>query len=218
MVGVEAFKRDFESAKDLLPDLSFSADENGVPFVHGRIWLRDAHGVCIDHYLVRIVPTASYPFQFPLVFETGGRIPINFDWHVFEQDGHLCIRVLPEEIIICKKGLEFLSFIKEQLIPYLFNQKYREMNGYFLKERSHGDAGGIEYFQELFATTDLKVIAQGMAIVRSKRFPKRVANCFCGRKLKYRKCHRNAIAVTSQYSLKDLAYFFSMVLKEIESS
>lgn len=218
MEGIQLFKSEAKLIQAHFPDLFYSEDEEGVPCVQGKLVLLDKHGAYIDHYEIRIVPTKFYPTRFPHVFEIGGRIPINFDWHVFEQDGHCCIKSLPEEILICKSRINLLTFIQDEVIPYFFNQKFRDIHGYFLKERSHGDEGPIEFFKEKFKTKNLGIILKGLALIREQKLPNRVAKCFCNSGLKYRNCHREALKELSKFNNIELDHFGEMLLKAIASN
>ncbi|GAB3719280.1 hypothetical protein GCM10027592_62780 [Spirosoma flavus] len=187
--GVNLFRQESTKINDRFPSLNYSEEENGHPFIYGEIPLHDSKGGIIDSYSVKIVPTDEYPLKLPFVFETGGRIPINVDWHIFP-DGHCCLMSIPQESFICKKGITLTSFIENEVVPYFYNQKHRELYGYFLKERSHGNKGHIEFFQEKFNTTDLSLIAKMLNFIANKKEPKNTDKCFCGGAAKYKKCHR----------------------------
>lgn len=164
--------------------------ENEIPVLSGEIILFDHAGTLIDQYQVEIwLPKAAD--RFPEVFETGGRIPKNVDWHVYETTGNCCIKAPVEERIICSGGITLLQFIDEQLTPYLFNQTFRRMNGYFLHERKHGQAGIIDTYLDLFKTDDPNKMFGLLMFVISNPQPGRTADCFCGNGIKYRKCHRD---------------------------
>lgn len=173
------------------PGFICTDNQEGVPELTGTLPLTDDQGEWVDGYEIKIVSTPDYPLSFPLVFETGGRIPVNIDWHVYP-DGHTCICTIPEEMIVCGKGINLPIFFNEWIKPYFFNQKHREMHGFFLKERPHGPAGNIQFFCEIFRTDDLRHIAEMLTYIRLKPEPNRVQDCFCGRREKYRRCHREA--------------------------
>lgn len=156
-------------------------------------------------YFIRIETTIDYPFGFPYVYETEGRIPHNIDWHVFP-NGHCCIKSIPEEALLCKQGITLLWFIEQQIKPYFFNQKFREIHGYFLNERSHGREGNIKYFEDVFRTKDLTIIAKGLLFIKGRNEPERVSKCFCGSGLKYRKCHREAFRLLSLFTDEELMF------------
>ena len=212
--GFQIFKKEAEFIQNEYPGLILEVgSKNVAPSISGIIQLEDASGYFIDNYKLRIVPTIDYPNQFPHVFETGGRIPINIDWHVYPNDGHFCISSIPEEILICKNGISLHSFIENQVKPYLFNQKYREVHGFFLKERPHGDKGNIQFFIEAFKTDDLKTIVKGLIFIKQRNEPNRVSLCFCGGRQKYRKCHRETYRTLSSFTNQELDSFIDMILK-----
>lgn len=212
--GFQIFKKEAEFIQDEYPGLKLCADdESGAPCISGIIQLEDEKGFLIDGYKIKIIATTEYPSRFPYIFETDGRIPINIDWHVYPDDGHFCISSIPEEILICKYGISLNSFIENQIKPYLFNQKYREVHGFFLKERPHGNKGNIQFFIEVFETNDLAAIVKGLIFIKQRNEPNRVSQCFCGSKQKYRKCHRETYRTLSAFTNQELDYFIDMILK-----
>lgn len=208
--GLELFRSEAVSAEGLLAE-KYNLALNANPLcLTGTLPLLGQQGELIDAYEIQIVPTEAYPGEFPLVYETGGRLPPNIDWHIYP-DGHFCIKAWPEEILICNQSLTLLSFIEEQVIPYLFNQKHREEYGYFLNERSHGTAGNLEFFKDLFRTDKLSLISEYLDFIARKEKPNRVAQCFCGSGIKYRKCHREAYQLLSSLPDDVIALYKRMV-------
>ncbi len=208
------FRVQAKNIHNTFPSLAYMEVEDGAPAVAGDLVLTDAAGSTIDVYKILIRETPLFPVRFPFVFEVGGRIPINIDWHVFP-DGHCCIKSIPEEIFICKGGLSLAKFIEQEVRPYFYNQKHREMHGYFLHERSHGPQGNIEFFQDFFGTKDLQAILEDLLLIKNHAEPNRVDNCFCHSGKKYRKCHRDIYRKTRQYSDYELAQFINMLRKAI---
>jgi len=212
--GYQIFKKEADLIHNEYPGLKLETDEKtGAPLLSGIIDLQSEKGSLIDSYLLKIVSIPEYPSRFPHVFETTGRIPKNIDWHVYPSDGHFCISSIPEEILICRKGINLDDFIEDHIKPFLFNQKYREDNGFFLKERPHGHEGTIEFFTEIFKTDDLMAIAKSLYFVKQRKEPNRVNLCFCGSGKKYRKCHREAFQTLSAFTNQELDLFIKMVLK-----
>lgn len=195
----QRFKDEAIYIHEHFPDLKYYETQENGPVVLGDIILADRDGMPIDKYQVRIVPSINYPATFPLVFETGGRIPINIDWHVYS-DGHCCIKTLAEELLICKKGINLKDFIEKHVVPYFFNQKHRELHGYFLQEYSHGHKGIIEFFEDQFNTKNINLILNGLIFIKSRREPNRVEDCFCGSGRKYRKCHRDTYRILKEFN------------------
>lgn len=189
-------------------------EERGdIPVVFGNIELR-RDGECIDSYEIEIHYREGYPYIFPLLFETGGKIPKNIDWHIFESTGNCCLKAFPEEILICKKGITLINFIEHQVIPYLFHQTFRRENGFFLRERSHGQQGFIEFFKDVLKSQNIINIIHSLNFVLKRNEPNRVADCFCGSGKKYRNCHKDSYNVLSEFSNYDLAHF----IKELKNS
>jgi hypothetical protein len=208
MNGIDLFREECRAISAEFPNLVYN-EEQGLPVISGKILLKE-QDMFIDAYEVRIIPTLDYPNRFPLVFETAGRLPHNIEWHVFP-DGHCCIKSYPEEIYMCRQGLSLQDFIGGQLVPYFFNQKYRELNGFFLQERKHGDAGSLQFFEDIFHTSDLRIIGRGLLSLWENGLPNRVSECFCGSGKKYRKCHKEALLKMSVFSRSDLEMFLSII-------
>lgn len=193
-----------------LPGFSLMMTEQDVPMLIGKVILTDGQQNLIDTYEVKILCTEDYPFSFPYVYETDGRIPINVDWHIFP-DGHCCISSIPEEMIKCRQGITLRGFIENQVKPYFFNQKYREIHGFFLKERSHGKKGNLEFFTDTFKANDLNWIVRMLYFIKDHDEPDRVAKCFCNSGNKYRKCHREAFRLLKPLPRQMIEQFISFL-------
>lgn len=206
MNGYTLFKEQATAVLEKYKELSFKNDD-GIPCIFGSLDLTNDEGGIEDFYQIEIKAVPDYPNSFPLVFETGGRIPRNVDWHIFEGKGNCCIASPPEEIIICNSGLTLLSFIDNQVKNYFYSQNFRNQNGYFLKERSHGSKGWIEFFEETFMTDNIFNIEFGLnQIIEGKKID-RVSMCFCGSGKKYRKCHKKSYDILYKLSTENINYF-----------
>jgi hypothetical protein len=208
--GLDLFRFEALSAKGLLSKLYGLVLKEDPLRLDGTIPLIDEQGDIIDSYEISIIPLDDYPNNFPYVYEIAGRLPNNIDWHIYP-DGHFCIKASPEEKLICINGISLLSFIKEQVIPYLFNQNFREKFGYFLRERSHGLEGNLEFFKDIFKTEDLLKIKQYLGFILERAKPNRVALCFCGSGIKYRRCHRDAYQLLSPLPDSTIATYIRII-------
>ena len=179
----------------------------------GDIELLSENGEILDVYKIEIHPTNNYPFMFPKVYEKGGKIPLNVDWHIYEDDSSCCIKIQPEEYLICINGITLSGFIKNELIPYLFNQTFRRENGYFIKERSHGVDGLIEFYGEKLRSKNISEIIKYLKIILYRQEPNRVAKCFCGSKNKYRKCHRDSYNLLTKIEISILLLHLNEIIK-----
>lgn len=204
------FEEEVQSLKSRFPELNLGQTEKGIPTLDGKLILKDEKGEPIDSYDVRIVCSENYPQSFPFVFETKNRIPINIDWHV-HSDGHACLCTWPEEIIYCQKGITIESFLNDNVIPYFFNQKYREMHGFFLQERAHGIMGTIDFFKEKFRTNNLKLIVKWLEYIALNPEPIRTNECFCGSGEKFRKCHRDEFREFKKLPVETIEKFIHLI-------
>lgn len=206
------FKKEAELIQNDYPGLILDADDiNAAPSISGIINLEGEESSIIDRYSIKVVSSEDYPNRFPFVFETGGRIPLNIDWHVYPNDGNCCICSLPDEILICRNGINLQSFMDNQVKPYFYNQKHRELFGYFLNERPHGHVGNIQFFIDTFKTKDLKAIERCLIFIKQRNEPNRVNLCFCGSGKKYRKCHREVYRKLRVFTNEELDYFIQII-------
>lgn len=212
-LAYDLFREAAQSINELYPELHY-AEDAGLPLIQGSLRLNDENGNNYDSYSIKIRPTKEYPLRFPLVFETGGRLPVNIDWHVFESDGHCCIKTIPEEVLICKSGITLDKFIADEVAPYFSNQSFRQENGFYLHERSHGNKGTFEFLKGAMLTDDLLQVGEFLSFIIKQKEPGRTHQCFCGKKIKYRKCHRTSFRTLS---LLEITYL-KFLQKQIQNS
>lgn len=204
------FKEEALLLESQFPELKLVEQTGEIPKIIGEVILRDVDGERIDSYSIEMVCSSNYPQSFPFVFETNNRIPLNIDWHV-HSDGHACLCSWPEEIIHCNKGINLESYLKKHVIPYFFNQKHREVNGFFVKERAHGNEGNIEFLKEKFRTNNCKTILSCLEYIRANPEPDRTNNCFCGSGEKFRKCHREEFREFKELSYQTIDQFILLI-------
>lgn len=166
----------------------------GKEILKGVIAIVDKDGKHWDDYDIEIHASVNFPNEFPLLFETSGKIPKIADWHVYEDSLSCCVKVKPEEIIRCKNGITIIEFIREEVIPYLFNQTHRRVEGFYVNgEYSHGIAGIYEYYSGILSTgDDIKKTVLLMSYIAENSKPSRTSLCFCNNGTKFRHCHRSA--------------------------
>ncbi len=169
---------------------------DGEKFLKGELDIIDTYGKLWDTYQIEIKGSSGYPFNFPKLFETEDIFPKIVDWHVYEfDDNSCCVDITPNEIIICKNGLDVYEYIQRFAIPYFANQSFRIREGYYLYgEYSHGIFGRIEYYQSKLKAKNSKELIQMFDLIISEYNPLRTSLCpFCY-KTKFRKCHKKAFA------------------------
>jgi hypothetical protein len=189
----EQFENDIKVIPSLFNKLSIVVSD-GEQFLKGELDIVDTTGKLWDTYSVEIKGSDNYPKRFPKLFEVGDSFPKIVDWHVYEfDDKSCCVDVTPNEIILCKNGLQVVDYIQRFAISYLANQTFRKREGYYIYgEYSHGIFGRIEFYQsKLKAKNPVELIKMFDLIIKGYN-PERTAFCpFC-HKVKFRKCHRDA--------------------------
>jgi len=201
----EQFERDIEAVPELFPKISI-LHEDGEKILKGELEIIDFSGRLWETYSIVIKASTDYPKMFPKLFEMNNAFPKIMDWHVYETDTSCCIDVIPNELIICKNGLSVNEYIKRFAIPYFANQKFRELEGFYLYgEYSHGIFGRIEYYQSKLKAKNPYQLIQMFDLILKGYNPARTAYCpFC-HKTKFRKCHRSVFKELD--AIKPFLYF-----------
>jgi hypothetical protein len=92
-------------------------------------------GITYDSFSVEIYYPKLYPFCFPKVIETGGKIPRNANRHVnVIANNTLCLTVDPEERLLSLHGITTSWFIKNVLLPRLGEEYVVNNGGNYLHE------------------------------------------------------------------------------------
>jgi hypothetical protein len=145
----------------------------------------------VEKYEIEISVPENFPFGFPSVRETGGRIPAGF--HKF-RDGSLCLASPTRLHLILLRSPTLTSFVELCVIPYLYARSYFEWHGVMpFGELEHGGAGIVQDLAELFvvATTDNVVQFVHLASMRKRRANKE--RCPCGSERRLGRCHHGAV-------------------------
>ena len=169
-------------------------DTGSKPILRGDLQVIDSNGHEWGRYEIEIHPSPEFPARYPALYETSGKIPRIGDWHIYEDTGACCVNVLPAEILRCRRGITVTEYIQEEVIPYLFNQTHRRVEGYYVNgEYGHGLIGVYEFYRDLFGKSHgiLRMIELMREVTRLEK-PQRTSTCFCGSGQKYRHCHKTA--------------------------
>lgn len=186
-----AFLAQLEGVVRKYPNLTIKCIE-GILFLKGIVDVPNDNGDIVGSFLIEIHSTPKFPYRFPKVFETGGMIPNEADWHKYA-DGSLCFTVEADEILKARTGVKLTMFIEQQVVPFLANHIYRKEKGCYKNEDyKHGIAGIAQFYATLLQTSDYKKwITYTDYVFRNKPYKKdRNRYCFCGRNQKFKKCHK----------------------------
>jgi len=191
MEPYEQFLNDASAALLDFPELRLSLTD-GIPVLTGFVDLLTKEGDFVDRYEIEIHAPIDYPKSYPRVYETGGRLPWNIDFHVYP-DGSFCIAVPAQERVDCSRGINLTGFIQSQVSGFLFSQTFRSRNGYFYQERSHGTMGKLQFYDEYFGLQEGMMVLNAMKMIATNNEQRGHTPCFCGSQRKFQKCHRRAV-------------------------
>lgn len=169
----------------------------------GELFLPD--GDCYE----LVIELDSYPKLFPKVFETGGRIPIKMDRHMYTDTGSCCFTTgAKSQILLKTKITTLLKFIDEIVVRYFENNSYYEINReYCYEEYEHGSLGVVQSYQDILGITDIRSIAKLM-LLRLDNKKLRIRDlCYCDSGENLKKCNNGLHC--SNYRL------FRMIDKEL---
>ena len=181
------FDRQLDSVVKEYPNLRIKV-EDGVPFIKGILDIPDDNGDISGCFAIEIRSSSGFPYAFPYLYEVGGEIPCEADWHKYS-DNSCCLTVQAKERMICYNGITLVWFIKNIAIPYFANQLYKKQTGSYLQEYSHGRDGIKEFYEELFQTSDINVWRCCRDVAFSGAKYERNGKCYCNSGKKYKKCH-----------------------------
>lgn len=217
MTAYETFINHLTEAQQLFPTLK-QVEIDGKVFLRGVIPIVDSNGKHWEDYEIEIHCTDGFPYEFPRLFEIGDKIPRIGDWHIYEDTGACCTKIPPEEIIRCQRGITVVEYIKEEVIPYFFNQTHRRVEGYYINgEYSHGSRGLLEYYsKELNTGNDYKLTLNLIKFIALEGKPHRTSFCFCGGKKKFRHCHKGAFEKLKSLGSNVLRYHYDMISKAMD--
>lgn len=156
-------------------------------FVRGELPIFEADGQEIDRYRLEIEVPRD-PVLLPIVRETWGRIPWTAERHMFN-NGVACVMLPDERWKYYPVGAPLVEFLEGPLSYYLLGQSMVEEGLAWPAERRHNDAGILDYYGEMFETTDIVTIIRGLYLLTRKRVHGHW-DCPCGSGRILRRCCR----------------------------
>lgn len=207
--------KDINEVLEKFPKIKF-LEENKTKSLYGEVDIFDTEGTYVDSYLVKVIIPSNYPYGFPLLFETSKKFEHSIDRHI-SNDGSCCVCSLQEADLIVQKGITIKSFFLEYVIPYLANQIYFDNRGYWANgDFEHGYDGILQYYKELFKINSTCEILTLLSFLNTKRL-NRNDDCFCGQKVKLKKCHISTYNQIKNLSKKQIEYDIN-ALKELRKN
>lgn len=160
----------------------------------GTIDIRADHtGERLESFELDILFPELFPSCFPLVWETGGKIPRIVDRHVMPIEGTLCLAPPPEVKLLCLQGLTAERFVERILLPRLAEEYIVRNGGKYQREYTHGMPALWEFYQRYLGIGFPTEILQVLQCMLDKQLPKDGHNCPCGSRLMFKDCHKPKI-------------------------
>lgn len=164
---------------------------DGHKYLKGILDINDGDGNYYGSFSIEIRCSERYPYRFPILYEVGGDIPCDVDWHKY-QDCSLCLDVEQSEILRCRNGISLLDFIDGIAIPHLANQLHKKIHGEYVDEYKHGVNGVREFYTKLLGTTDTSIWVKSAHSIFVGPPKGRNEACYYGSGIKYKHCHLDA--------------------------
>ena len=144
----DILKKEWEEVRESFPKL-YDLNENSEGWqAEGQIEIIDTSGILWKTFSVRVQIPNIYPRIPPIIFETGGDLPIDPNCHINE-DGSCCVGPNTRIFRKLNNNLTIKRWIDLIVIPYLSDQVYRlETGEYKGKEHAHGANGLINDYKE----------------------------------------------------------------------
>jgi hypothetical protein len=146
-----------------------------------------------DYFSLEIVVPNGFPEDIPIVKSTDGRIRANnYKGHVYT-NGQLCLELSTAIIAFLQGNPSLLAFLIKYLDTYLCGFLFYQKRKYLpFGEHKHGVDGLLDYYCELFETTDIK-LAYSLLFCLCRENLKGHIQCPCQSGKRYRDCHREKI-------------------------
>lgn len=191
---------------------------NDKKYLKGILDVPNDEGEVIGSFLIEIHCSSNYPYRFPILYETGGSIPNEGDWHKYN-DGSCCITVQAAEILECRTGVTLLLFITKHVVGFLANYIYKkETNTYKNGEYGHHVMGPFQFYSHLMKTSDFKLWNKYFQhiFLRDTYRSERNVPCFCNSGLKYKNCHSKIFETLKDIGKDQILKDFKNIYKECE--
>ncbi|HZO71030.1 MAG TPA: SEC-C domain-containing protein [Ktedonobacteraceae bacterium] len=191
--GGERLAQERERIAVAFPGLLYRIDELAKRvFLEGTITLVAECGIPTTIQL-RVEFPNGYPEYEPRVYDAGQRFPHVADRH-FYPDGQCCLW-LPPESRWNGKDPDGLCLLLEEVAVFLDQQLTYEAMGkgqWPGRQRSHRDAGYIEFILELLGS-DQRLLEALAPTLANRSGVERNASCPCGSGIKYKRCHLRVV-------------------------
>lgn len=141
-----------------------------------------------DQYQLKISIPRNFPAKMLSVREIGGRIPIDNDYHIYDNE-NFCLGSPLRLMIAAYENPTILGFVSECLIPYLCAMTLK-LNGepFIFGELAHGTDGLISDYKDILKLKDKTQVLDAFELLGMKKKVAYKKICPCGCKKRHGTC------------------------------
>lgn len=178
-------------AKDY-PNLRFTLNfALSKAVLRGKIVLREENSGIPTPINVKIVFPDDYPSGEPLAMDDGNQFPHIADRH-FYQNGVCCLWLPLESQWNAGNENTLLNFVDQTAIFFERQLMYDAGGSWAWGERSHGNAGFIEFLEENL-NGNSETIEIFLPLILNEIFVHNKSKCPCGSRRNYNLCHKQKV-------------------------
>jgi len=154
--------------------------------------LSPAHGEVTDTFNLQVRIPPRYPRDLPVVYELGGRIPRDGNYHV-NPGGSLCLGSRLRLLQNVAKSPTLTGFASTCLVPYLFavSRKLTHGESFVFGELAHGSRGEIMDYMDLLSLKSPDHVLRAIEYLGMKKRRANKLPCPCGCGSRLGRCHFN---------------------------
>lgn len=185
--------------------------------IWGTYCIYDDGGALQGCFDIRVLIPATYPYGFPVLLETAGKIERTIDRHI-GPGGLICEEIDQKELMLASKSITIREYFAQYVHKHFCWQLiYEEEGNKNLQEWSHHGDGTMQFYKEQFNSDDPRVIETCLKALAHNTVSGRNDPCACGSGKKTKRCHHETFVdlgrIGKAQLVKDLAEIQSKLSK-----
>lgn len=169
-----------------------------------------------DSFEIEAFIPYEFPESHPVVWDATGKLDADFG-HV-NPDGTFCLAVPLDINEALDRQPTLLGFFDSLVVPFLYSYSHWKRFGVMpFGERSHGEAGFLEYYLELFSSTSARDVLIGVISLLTDGYRPH-EKCPCGSGRKTLRCHTIESKKIAKSPYKDqMTYEIKLILHSLKN-
>lgn len=171
------------------PGLRFHEEQPGRLVLEGSFYVAGEKGELLDYFNILIKVGPFYPYCFPELYETAGKIERIPDNHI-DGNGLACVELTYIAEHIAKRGIRIFDFVNYYVRKYFAWHVIRKHDPSIkLEEWEHSDDAKSEFYRILLKVDTIENAIPFIEQYISAEKVKRNDPCYCGSRKKLKDCH-----------------------------